>query len=437
MGIDSEYQNAFEQMDEIIEFRRHNKLYTAMGYTSNLDVLCSFEVNKLNKLLEEYVPDEKLEDMKIPSLITSMEEFLHAVVSYCMQGAGGEVDILDFKIIDRAFDTGLGMGGTATQAAMALAAVKCPSVIHLTDDSKEVCDILNSPYIYTVSEEEKLIHTDKIRAKAEQEIHYIIQFKKGDVIKLKDQEVLIPASNRMIVTKITVNETVPFSKPYFHYIENNAENIKSNVISSFNAVQQREVLGERLDYVKEHCGKYKKNNKKGILYFEDAHYHNIDVRRMCLETIYPHVDVVSLNEEELSYTLNMYQKPVDIDNILQCIEGIRFIIDFFHIQKGMIVHTKDYSMYVGKELDCDIKKGLMYGNLLATAKALYGWYGTREQIEKVLELPLNEKGIRNLEKIRKNGIEDAIIVPTKYIDKPQYTIGLGDSFVAGVQICFS
>ena len=42
-----------------------------------------------------------------------------------------------------------------------------------------------------------------------------------------------------------------------------------------------------------------------------------------------------------------------------------------------------------------------------------------------------------MEEIRQKEITDAVIVPTKYIDKPQYTIGLGDSFVAGVQICFS
>ena len=364
-------------------------------------------------------------------------KFLHAIVYYCINGIGGEVDIEDFNIIHNTFDTKLGMGGTATQGAMALAAVKCPSIVHLTDDSKEVCQILESSQIYTVSEEEHLIHTDQVKAQAEQEIHYIIQFKKGDLIQLGDQKISIPVSNRLIVTKITVNETVPFSEAYFHYIEKHAQKVKSNVLSSFNAVQKKEVLKERLDYVQEHCKKYKANNEKAIIYFEDAHYHNLEVRRMCLDTLYPHVDIVSMNEEELAYTLEMYQHPIKIEDLLSCIEGIRFLIRSFHIQKGVIVHTKDYSMYVGNQLEYDIESGLMYGNMMATAKAMNGWYGTRQQIAEVMKLPLSEKGMKNWNIVRENGIKDVIVVPSKYIDKPQYTIGLGDSFVAGVQICFT
>lgn len=437
MEMELAYEKAFDTMREKVRYRRQKGIFTALGYTSNLDVLCDFKVDVLNCLLEQYLKDENLEEMKAPLLITSMEEFLHAIVYYCVNGIGGEVDIEDFEIIKSTFDTKLGMGGTATQGAMALAAVKCPSMVHLTDDSREVCEILKSPQIFTVSDSEKLIHTDGVKAKAEQEIHYIIQFKKGDVIELGGQKIAIPVSNRLIVTNITVNETVPFSKSYFHYIEKNAKHVTSVVLSSFNAIQQKKVLNERLDYVKKHCIKYKQNNEKGIVYFEDAHYHNAEVRKICLDTIYPHVDIVSMNEEELANTLELYDHPICIDDILSCEEGVRFLIQRFQIQKGVIVHTKDYSMYAGKKLEYDIESGLMYGNMMATAKAMNGWYGTEEAIAQVMELPLSEKGVENRKMISEKGIENMIVVPSKYMDKPKYTIGLGDSFVAGVQICFT
>jgi ADP-dependent phosphofructokinase/glucokinase len=157
-----------------------------------------------------------------------------------------------------------------------------------------------------------------------------------------------------------------------------------------------------------------------------------------METLYPYVDIVSLNEEELKYTLDMYGISIDISNIISCVEGMKFIKNKFRIQKGIIVHTKDYSMYVGSQINAvDIESGLIYGNLLATAKAENGWYGTREQVQKILDLPLSAKGMENLKIIANSKYADeAALVPTKYIDKPKYTIGLGDTFIAGVQMCF-
>ena len=66
-----------------------------------------------------------------------------------------------------------------------------PSIVHLTDDSKEVCQILRSPSIYAVSQDGRLIHTDEVIQTNEQEIDFIIQFKKGDKICLGGQEAVI------------------------------------------------------------------------------------------------------------------------------------------------------------------------------------------------------------------------------------------------------
>ena len=301
--MNEKYAEVFHQMEETFAKRIKEERYPAMGYTSNLDLLCDFNVDTLNRLLEQYVPNEKLEDMEVAKSIRTMEDLLHSLVYYCSHGIGGEVDVENTQDMADSFQWKYGMGGTAVQAAMALSAVGCPSIVHLTDDSKEVCDILDSPYIYTISKDGRMIHTSECEQTAEQEIHYIIQFKKGDVIRLGSQEAVIPTSNRMIVTKITVNEYVPFSEPYFHFIEEHSEKISSNVLSSFNALSDPALLKERLEYVKEHVHKYKKGNPSGIVFFEDAHYHSTQVRNTCLETIYSECDIVSLNEEELAYTL--------------------------------------------------------------------------------------------------------------------------------------
>lgn len=435
--MEDKYRLAFDDLDNVITDRKRKGIFPALGYTSNLDLLCDFRIEILNRLLEENMQGWTLKDMRPVSKITDIEGLLQTMIYYCINGIGGEADIEDTRLVTKNFQYTKGMGGTATQGAMALAAVECPSIVHLTDDSKDVCDILTSPYIYTISEENRLIHTNEVISKGQQEVHCIIQFKKGEEIRLGEQRESIPASNRLIITKITINEYVPFNKDYFNYIENNAADISSNVLSSFNALMDKKVLDEHLAYVEKHILGYKKNNIKGIVFFEDAHYHNDEVKRSCIEKLYSQVDIVSLNEEELEYTLQMYDYEVDMTNILSCIKGMKFLIGKFHIKKGTIVHTKDYSMYVGEELEVDIERGLIYGNLIATAKAMFGWYATREQIGEIMKLPLSKTGVSNREIVIESEYRDEIkIVPSKYIDKPKYTIGLGDSFVAGVQICF-
>ena len=94
-------------------------------------------------------------------------------------------------------------------------------------------------------------------------------------------------------------------------------------------------------------------------------------------------------------------------------------------------------MYVGEPLKADIERGLIYGNLLATAKANNGWYGTKEQVKEVLEFGFGDRGMKNYQTVRESKYaEETVLVPSKYMDKPKFTIGLGDSFVGGVQMCF-
>lgn len=438
MDLRQRYLEVYEALDSVIQEKIAKGKLSALGYTSNLDLLCDFKVERLNELLETHFPDGCLTEMKAAKEINTMKDLLESMVYYCINGIGGEVDIVNTKLAEESFPFTYGMGGTGAQAALALNEVGCPSLLHLTDDSKEVCDILNTPCVYTVSQDGELIHTDKVTQTQEQEPHYIIQFKKGDVVRLGEQEIAIPCSNRLILTKVTVNEFVPLSEAYLRWIEEHADLVPSNVLSSLNCVQSLDVCKERVDALIDHVTKYHANNPNGVAFFEDAHYHDVEMKKYCLANLYSHIDVIGLNEEELNYTLNlMYNYHVDIEDIFSCVEGALYLKEKLGVRKGVLIHTKDYSMYVGEDLGVDIQSGLMYGNLLATAKATNGWYGNREQVKEVLGYELSEKGEKHYNEIAQSKYADLVVlVPSKYMDKPKYTIGLGDSFLGGVQMCF-
>jgi ADP-dependent phosphofructokinase/glucokinase len=95
-------------------------------------------------------------------------------------------------------------------------------------------------------------------------------------------------------------------------------------------------------------------------------------------------------------------------------------------------------MYFGGKLACaDVEKGLTVGNLMAATRARTGRYGTYQDCLESMQLPLSEDGIRFAEELDRIQTEEQIvIVPSRYMEHPKYTIGLGDTFMAGCLTAF-
>ena len=427
----------YSGLKEVIARRKTASVYTSLGYTSNLDLIPEFTSEDLNRLLAAYLPDACLREMRPAGLIRNMPELLETIVYYCLHGIGAEADIKDPDLIRTGFPCRNAMGGTAVQAALALDRLGACSVVHLSDDSEEVRKQLISPNIKVPVQGGSLGGAGDAAGGNFPETHVIIQFQKGSRICLGNQVETIPASNRLILTRNTVNAFLPLDENYLDWVETHAQQVSSNVLSSFNSILDPEVLRLRLARILEHVERYRRGNPQGIVYFEDAHYHSKESRRLCIETLYPHVDIMSMNEEELQYTMEMCHIPVEIDDIFSCVNGVEYLLDRFGMKRGVIVHTKDYAMYVGDASGLAIEKGMVYGSLMATARAAFGEYGNDAQIRNILEGSLSRTGLENLKKIENSSLSGRVIlVPTFELDRPKYTIGLGDCFTGGVQLCF-
>ena len=427
----------YGELSRVIRTRRENGIYTAMGFTSDLDVLLDFQVEKLNELLERYVPDGVLEEMKPAPVIRNERELLETIVSYCIRGAGGEADMEDIELIRSHFSCQNGMGGNAVQAALALAQFGGGSIVHLTDDSFEVREQLDYPCIRVALPDGTLGGSMDLVQKNPQEIHVILQYQKGNVIRLGKQEAVIPDSNRLILNKNTINMILPLDEDYLTWIETNARQVSSDMLSSFNYVLEKDMLRQRLERILLHVERYRRGNPEGVVYYEDGYYRDMEIRKLCIGMLFPEVDILSMNEEELLHTLKLYGEKADLSDILSCVHGVETLIGRFGVKKGVVIHTKDYAMYVGDRKGFDIEKGMFWGNMLATAKALFGNYGSDEEVKQVLELPFSEAGLKYRDIIREHGPENRVVlIPTFYLDKPKYTIGLGDSFTGGMQLCF-
>ena len=367
----------YSALQDVIARRNSACVYTSLGYTSNLDLIPAFTAKDLNRLLAEYLPDGCLQEMKPAERIRNMPELLGTIVYFCLSGTGGEVDIEDPDLIRASFPCRNAMGGTAVQAALALDRLGAGSVVHLSDDSRQVREQLISPNIKVPMPDGSLGSAGDEDGGNSPETHVIIQFQKGSRICLGDQAETIPVSNRLILTRNTVNASLPLDENYLRWVEVHARQVSSNVLSSLNSILDPEVLKLR------------------------------------------------------------FRQPIEIEDIFSCVNSVEYLLDRFGIKKGSIVHTKDYAMFVGDADGLEIEKGMVYGSLMATARAAFGEYGNDAQIRKILEGSLSRAGQENLEKIENSSLRDRVIlVPTFALDRPKYTIGLGDCFTGGVQLCF-
>ncbi len=427
----------YDDLANVIAMRNGHEVYMAMGFSSDLDLVADFQIDILNDLLNQYLPDGILREMRPAVMIRTMEELLETLVYFCLHGIGGEADIANPDLLRQNFPCKNAMGGTAVQAALALDRLGAGSIVHLTDDSKEVLEQLVSPHIRVPLPDGSLGGAQDVKGVHEQEVHVIMQFRKGGKICLNGQEAVIPQSNRLILTQNTVNETLPLNEDYLQWIEQNAKHVSSDVLSSFNCIRDPKLVQDRIERVKKHVEYYHKNNPEGVVYYEDAHYHDRAVKMMIMESIYPIVDIMSMNEEELEYTMKIYNHPIQVDDILSCAECLSFLRDKFKIKRGVIVHSKDYAMFVGDSAGLEIEKGMIYGSLMATARAEFGVYGSDREIRETLKHPLNPTGVANVERMEASPMKDqVVIVPTFYLDHAKYTIGLGDCFTGGMQLCF-
>ena len=228
------------------------------------------------------------------------------------------------------------------------------------------------------------------------------------------------------------------SEDFKKYIEKNAKHIISYNLSGYNAIIDPELTERRMQELGAHYKKVKEENPECVIYFESAHYLSQEVKNIVYTEISHYVDIMGMNEEELLAHTRELGIEIDKDDLKDVLQGLEHLIKRYKVQ-GIIMHTKDYSMYYGSELyGIDLEKALTLGNLLSGTRARVGHYGSLEECRESLKLGLSETGLRFYNELEEMHLDRKVyLVPSRYMEKPVCTIGLGDTFVAGVQFAFA
>ena len=412
-----------------------------LGFCSDLDVVLLWDISKYNRLLAQYLHAQPEQGLGKP--IASMKDFAKVTSWYISRGLGGCAEIINVEVctcLQELFSSEEALGGTCVQAAAALGAMGFSTDAHLTDKSMAVCRLLKDTGVMTI-ENCTRIPAEKLSCSKEPIYHIILQYQKDDELIIGDERVRIPCSNRLIFLYDSVHKHFPVSEDFLHYYEQAAASPSVYLLSGFDAILDMTVLQDRLDMLTAHLKVMRQNHPTTVFYLEEAFYLNPEIRQCLLHRLSPMVDIVGMNEEELADQIQEQGITIDLTDARQVLTALDKMRSVYGM-RGIVLHTKDYALYYGKNIPgCDPEKGLAIGNLMAATRARLGKYGTINECKDTLSLPVSKAGTAFAEKMLDLAMiskEDRLyIVPSLYMEHPRYTIGLGDTFTAGVLSCFS
>lgn len=437
MDMQKKYEECFAMYRKMAEKNRGINPGIVMGYTSDLDAVADWDVKKLNQLIS----DSGLKEITFRDgeTINSMKDFCRILCYFAIHGLGGEIALTSQEVveeIEKHFQVSYSPGGTCAQGAAAMGELEIPVLAHFTDRSAAVTSFPCYKNIFSVKGEETVRMAD-CTSEEKPLLHLIIQYSRGDVIYVDGTEYTVPVSNRLILVFDEVHKYVPIADDFKTYIEEHAEKYRLYNISGFNAIRDEDVMADKIKELKCHFRKIKEKNPEMIIYYESAHFHNYKVRNQLYKEVPAFADILGMNEEELEDIARKCGIAADKESIGSVVLTLDQILRIFPV-KGIVMHSKDYAMYYGEPLKgIDMEKGLIFGQLLAGTRARIGHFAGWEDCRESLSVPLSEQGMRFEEELK--GMQTrqyTAFVPSRYISKPLGTIGLGDTFVAGLQLCF-
>ena len=437
MGYIDKYETILASAPTLIAQAKEKGRMPVFGFTSNLDIVLHWNVKTYQTILEDFLREAP--SFEVGEEIRSMEDFARISAYFLKNGLGGNFDITEPSVCDylrEHFSTELALGGTAAQGCAALGAMGFPVNVHITDACREVCELMHYEETTTVTEQGRVSLPEA--ASDEMPVaHFILQFPKGDVIRVGEEEIEIPSSNRMILFYDRMQKEVPFGEAFFSYWENGREHPASVLFSGFDAVIDEKIAAKKIDRMEVFLRRVREHTPDVKAYLEGAFYMNPKVKEMLFTRLGPQMNIVGMNEEELAAQLESLGKEASLDHMDGILAALKELFAAFSF-RGVILHSKDYALYYGEDMgDCDIEAGLTMGNLMAATRARIGRYGTREEAKESLQIPLSKTGCRLREELE--GIQTertCVFVPARLLEHPKYTIGLGDTFVAGVHTCF-
>jgi ADP-dependent phosphofructokinase/glucokinase len=443
---------------ELLEKARELSIYTA--YNTNVDAIVYLNGEMVQRLIDEFGAEAvKKRIDEYPRQINEPLDFVARLVHALKTGKPMAVPLVNEELhswFDSHFKYDIErMGGQAGIIANLLASLDFRRVTvytpHLAKKQAEM--FVNRPNLfYPVVENGRLTFKHPREAYRENDplkVNRIFEFRAGMTFKLGDETITVPFSGRFIVSarfeSIRIY-TEPELKPFLPRI---GEMSDGAILSGYQGIKLRYSDGKDANH-------YLKKAKEDIMllkrekdvkvHLEFASIQSRELRKKVIYNLFPLVDSVGMDEAEIAYVLSAlgYDKLADriftYNRIEDTVLGGKILIDEMNLEL-LQIHTIYYIMYIAHAdnplSEGELRQSLELATTLAAARASLGEITSPDQISVGMSVPYNERGeyvkLRFEEAKRKLRTKEykLVIIPTRLVQNPVSTVGLGDTISTG------
>ncbi len=406
----------------------------ACGFTANLDRVVAFDQDVADRLFVG-----RAVDVAGPRVTRAgdVDALLTGIAQCVACGEGCDFPVADPAVQDWLLGHVAGrvqIGGTGAQAAATLAALGFPALLHLTSRSPELIAALPGQERITIGSPDGLLPIAQGRDAAATMWHVVLEFAAG--LRVPGPAApAAPAANRVIVSYDPVNSAFVIDPGFDAALNDPGLDIRTLLISGFSQASARQTLERVLWDTAVALRIWRAVRPDLLVHLELGAMPDATAMLRILEVLHPLVGSIGLNIDELRQVLRalgMEMAPAGPKLAAQ----FRALAERFPAPRWSL-HTRELCLTVTVG-DAEAERdALLFGSLTAAARARLGDFPVVADLDAALAAGVpNAAGMALLCTLAIAGDgyggDGLVATPGLCIDGTRASVGLGDSFTAGV-----
>ncbi len=447
-----------------------------VAYNSNIDAIKHLSEEDLSRLIGFFKEAEIQERVETyPREINEPLDFMARLLISMREGKAAEIpahtsDTHEWLKEHLGFDYAR-MGGQAGIISNLLSRLELKKVVAyvpwLSEEQAEyfvAADNLLHPKI----EDGKVIlkhPTEAFKPGIESKVNWILEYSKDLEVSCNGSNFKVPRDNRLIISSRPKWIRLDMDREVYEHLDTIFP-IDGAMLSGYQMIKEEYEDGSTYkDYVEKSVKvieKLKALNPELRIHVELTSIQDRIIRKAILtEIVAKHVHSLGLDTVEVANALNVLGHEElsysvirkEENGITSLYQGAVQLLKDLSLER---VHVHSLGFYI-----CILAKGhpltlkehrdsLLFSSTLAAAKAVSGEIENLGEVEAGLKVPISGKGIEDLENFKLyctgrnlctpdefeygyiyGADHDAVIIPSKVVEKPKATVGIGDAISAG------
>lgn len=398
-----------------------------------------------------------------PPEIHTPADFVQGLFYSVSRGAALQLMIRSKPVYEWVLETfgpgELRLGGTSANMARSLAPLNIPVTVYANPLTNELARLFGDLPSLSVIARGEGGYVARTPADAANEdgifaIHWVFDYGAGFSMKLDGERVSPGRANRYIPSWNPRNNQFKMDPVFAEGFLERASHYSHLLFSGFHILSETYPDGETCEDViqplADYLGVVRERAPHLRIHLELASIASRRIREALLERIVPHVDSAGLNERELPLIMENLGGDPALEGSPGAEDYLRAVLKLREKTGLRRIHFHNLGYYLCVDANppgspADSRDALLFAAVMAAARAKNGLFSKPDDIRAGLDEPIGERGFAQLDRLAPalgqpsiaeagvGSIDGATLtaIPSKLVDNPVFTVGLGDTISSG------